>query len=288
MDKFLSDFKTKLRSEVSLIFLSIMVMAFNALIVIGFWGKPAYETLITLRMIHFVLGLICLIAVFKLHKQWTERIAKTIFSLILFPLFFIAWFNHVAMIHSDESWIPFKGFYVIILGLTVVAPAGYLINFFFLLGFFIEIILIWFVLDISDHANMISSGEPYYALGTSFICLLLLLSRHQDEKKIKSLAAETAKIEFAKSLARVLLTIRDRMNTPLQNLSLLQHLLKNSQQMPEAKANALENAITDIIKTNRQFNRLETLVDWQGNNLMSDEEIETWLNSLGQKKDILE
>lgn len=288
MDRIFSYFKSKLRSEIALIFLSIMVMTFNALIVFGFWGKAAYETLITLRSIHFVFGFICLVAILKLHHRWTERIAKIIFSLILFPLFFIAWFNHLAMIHSDESWIPFKGFYVIILGLTVVAPAGYLINFFFLLAFFLEIILIWFVLDIPGHSNMILSGEPYYILGTSFICLLLLLSRHQDEKKIKSLAAETAKVEFAKSLARVLLTIRDRMNTPLQNLSLLQHLLKNSRHLPEAKAAALENAITDIIKTNRQFNRLESLVDWQGNNLMSDEEIENWLSELGHKKDILD
>lgn len=289
MDKFVSYFKSKLgSSETSLIFLSIMIMVFNALIVVGFWGKTAYETLIILRSIHFAIGFGCLIAIYKLRRKWNDKIAKFIFCIILVPLFFIAWTNHSAMIRSDESWIPFKGFYIIILGLTVVTPVGYLINFYLLLAFVFEIVLIWFILDIPLHQNLILSGEPYYILGTSFICLLLLISRYQDEKKLKFLAAENAKVEFAKSLARVLLTIRDRMNTPLQNLSLLLHLLKNSQHLPENKAGALENALTDLIVTNRQFNRLETLVDWQGNNLMSDEEIETWLNSLGQKKDILE
>lgn len=283
MDKPFLQFSSKKRSELSLIFLSIMVIIFSSMIVVGYWGKTAYETLIAVRIIHFGIGIGSLIAIYKLRNRWSEKIAKVLFSLIMFPIFFTAWFNHAAMINSDESWTPFKGFYVVVLGLTVVAPAGYLINFYFLLAFVFEIILIWYALDIPNQPNIILSGEPYYALGTSIICLLLLISRYQDEKKIKHLAAETAKIEFAKNLARVLLTIRDRMNTPLQNLSLLLHILKNTYHLPEQKAAALENAIQDIILTNRQFNGLETLVDWQGNNLMSDEEIETWLNSLGQK-----
>lgn len=271
-----------------MILLSIMVMIFNALIVIGFWGKPAYEILLTLRTLHFFIGLGSLFAIYKLHHRWSEKIGKIIYTLIMFPLFFIAWFNHLAMTRSDESWTPFKGFYVIILGLTFVAPMGYLINFYFLFAFTIEIIVIWFALNIPEHENMILSGEPYYVLGTSVICLLLLLSRYQDEKQIKVLAAETAKGEFARTLARVLLTIRDRMNTPLQNLSLLHYLLKDSPSMTEQKNKALENAVQGIIQTNRQFNQLETLIDWQGNNLMTDKEIEDWLNSLGEKKDILE
>ena len=288
MDRFLPQLKYQKRSETALIFLSVMVIIFSALIIVGYWGKTAYETLITVRMIHFGIAVGSLIAIYKLRHRWNEKIAKVIYSLTLFPIFFTAWFNHAAMIKSDESWTPFKGFYVVVMGLTVVAPAGYLINFYFLLGFVLEIILIWYALDIPNHPNIILSGEPYYALGTSVICLLLLISRYQDEKKLEQLAAETTKMEFSKNLARVLLTIRDRMNTPLQNLNLLLHILKNNYHLPEQKAVALENAIQDIILTNRQFNRLEAMVDWQGNNLMSDEEIETWLNSLGQKKDSLE
>lgn len=288
MDKMIAQFKSKQRSEISLLFLAVMVMAFNATIVFGFWNKMGYGTLVGLRIMHFFIGAGCILAILLLRNRWSDRIAKIIFSVILAPVFLTGWYNHAAMIQSDETWMPFKGFYVVVLGLTVVAPAGYLINFYFLLGFIFEIFLIWFGLDIANHPNIVLSGEPYYALGTSFICLLLLISRYQDEKKIKYLAAETAKVEFAKNLARVLLTIRDRMNTPLQNLNLLLHILKNTYNLPEQKAAALENAIQDIITTNRQFNRLETLVDWQGNNLMSDEEIENWLSSLGQKKDILE
>lgn len=288
MDNVFSQLNSKKRSELSLIFLSIMVMVFSVTIVFGFWGKAAYETLVTLRVIHFFIALISLIAIFKLRKHWNEKIAKIIFSVVLSPVFVIAWFNHVAMIQSDESWMPFKGFYVVILGLTIVAPAGYLLNFYFLLGFLFEIILIWFGLDIGKHPNIFLSGEPYYILGTSVICLLLLISRYQDEKKIKQLAAEMAQVEFAKNLARVLLTIRDRMNTPLQNLNLLLHILKSNYHLPDSKAAALENAIQDITLTNQQFNRLETLVDWQGKNLMSDEEIENWLDSLEEKKDLLD
>ncbi len=288
MVNFFPRLKNQQRAVISLIFLSVMVMIFSAFIVVGFWGKPAYELLINLRIFHFFIALGSLIALFFLRNRWSEKIAKIMFAVILSPIFVIAWVNHTAMIQSDESWTPFKGFYVIIMGLTLISPAGYLINFYFLLGFTLEIILIWFVLNIGIQSNIVLSGEPYYVLGTSFICLLLLISRYQDEKKLKHLTIESTKVEFAKNLARVLLTIRDRMNTPLQNLNLLLHILRTKNQLPEQRTAALDKAIQDLIMTNRQFNQLESLVDWQGNNLMSSEEIESWLNSLGQKKDLFE
>lgn len=285
MDKFLSYFDIRLRSEITMTLVIVMTMVFNGLIVVGFWNKPAFEILVTLRAIHFVIGMLCLIAIFKFHHHWNLKMAKIFFSIIMTPLFVISWFNHMAMTQSPDSWTPFKGFYIAVLGFTVIAPAGYLFNFYFLLGTVLEIILIWYGLDIPHRSNIILSGEPYYIIGTSLICLLLLLSRYQDEKKMTQLAAEKAKGEFAKILARVLLTIRDRMNTPLQNISLVTHLFKSSPQINPQKISALENAIREIIQTNRQFTRLEALIDWEGKNLMSDEEIEAWLISLDQKKE---
>lgn len=284
MDRLFPEINSRKRSEISLGFLAVGTIIFSSVIIHGYWGKAAYEALVYIRILHFFIGVGTLLAIYKLRQRWNEAIAKVIFSLLLIPIFFTAWFNHVGMIKSTESWTPFKGFYVVVIVLSVVAPAGYLLNFYFLLAFILEIFLIWYALNIPSYPNIILSGEPYYVLATSFSCLLLLLSRHQDEKKIKQLAAETAQIEFAKNLARVLLTIRDRMNTPLQNLNLLLHILKTNYKLPESKSLALENAIQDLILTNKQFNQLESLIDWQGNNLMSDLEIETWLNTLGQKK----
>lgn len=289
MNKILSFFDLRVRPEISMMLLSIMIMLFNGLIVIGFWNKPEFEILIALRAMHFCVALICLITIFQLRRRWNLRLAKIFFSILMLPLFAIAWFNHAAMIHSQDAWIPFKGFYIIVLGLAIVAPAGYLLNFYFLLGFIVQIITIWYVLDIPHRSNMILSGEPYYILGTSIACLLLLLSRYQDEQKIKYLVAEKTKGEFAKNLARVLLTMRDRVNTPLQNMSLLIHLLKTSPEITPRVVAIFEDSVQNIINSNRQFNRLEALINWKSNHLlMSDEEIDAWIGSLDKTKEAYE
>lgn len=288
MNKILSSFDLRVRPEISMMLLAIMIMFFNGLIVIGYWNKPEFKLLLALRAMHFCLALICLITIYQLRHRWNMRLAKIFFSILLLPLFAIAWFNHAAMIHSQDMWIPFKGFYIIVLGLAVVAPAGHLFNFYFLLGFVIEIIAIWYVLDIPHRSNMILSGEPYYILGTSIACLLLLLSRYQDEQKIKYLVAEKTKGEFARNLARVLLTMRDRVNTPLQNISLLIHLLKTSPEITPRAVAILEGSVQNIIDSNRQFDRLEALINWESNHLMSDEEIDAWIGSLDKTKEAYE
>lgn len=288
MNKTLSSFDLRVRPEISMMLLSIMIMFFNGLIVIGFWNKQEFELLIALRAMHFCVALICLITIFQLRRRWNMHLAKIFFSILLLPLFAIAWFNHVAMIHSQDMWVPFKGFYIIVLGLAIVAPTGHLINFYFLLGFIVETIAIWYVLDIPHRSNMILSGEPYYILGTSIACSLLLLSRYQDEQKIKYLVAEKTKGEFARNLARVLLTMRDRVNTPLQNISLLIHLLKTSPEITPRAVAILEGSVQNIIDSNRQFDRLEALINWESNHLMSDEEIDTWIGSLDKTKEAYE
>jgi hypothetical protein len=192
----------------------------------------------------------------------------------------MGWYNQIAMMNSKMLWKPFPNYQAIFMVLALLVPASYFLNFILILLALTEVLLIWFVLDISAYPNIVSSGEPYSILTLGFVSMVILFSRYRDEREIRSLTAENTANEFTTKLARMFLSIRDKSNSPMQTLILHSELLKRKGILDEKTLFPVTNAVNTLIDINKRLSSLESAVDWGPKHLLTDAEIEAWLAEL--------
>lgn len=144
------------------------------------------------------------------------------------------------------------------------------------------------------HPQLGVYGYSLVLLTTFIVAVLIstiLFAEQEKENVLNRLAAAEGRIVYTTNLARFLLTVRDRTNTPLQTLKILQDILKTSSSIEPSYLKAFDESLDSIIRNNQNYNRLESLIDWKSENLMSEKEVESWLievekTALKDKKDL--
>lgn len=67
---------------------------------------------------------------------------------------------------------------------------------------------------------------------------------------------------------------------------MLGHIAKKSNAIDKEKTEIFEKSLKAIINSNKQFNRLESMIDWEKENLMSEDELEAWLVHVEKDADL--
>jgi hypothetical protein len=219
-------------------------------------GRPFFF----LRLPYLFVALACLIVLLQhREKLGVQAVQLTVMALTLASFPYI-WLSQAALAHSQNPWIPFYGFQVTALLIPMLRyGSGIRLNVFLLAGLTIEAAAFWWYFELGSEPLLLQSGYIWNVLLTGFCAATLLIARYLYERTLRGLVELEARAAMAEKTARMLLTLRDRANSPLQTLEVGLALLKR-QQPESAISEALLNALKKLIRLHQIFQ--EGKFDW--------------------------
>jgi hypothetical protein len=137
------------------------------------------------------------------------------------------------------------------------APGPLLPNAALVTGFAIEAVAVWYFGGVRDAQLGTLSGEPWITLLFACASILILIFQNAYRRLHRQLGELTVRQRFIENLSRLSLSVRDKVNSPLQTLEICFALPKN--EVTAAGQKSL-NAIEDSIRPLREF---DCLVDWE-------------------------
>jgi Ca2+/Na+ antiporter len=213
---------------------------------------------------------------FARRNRWNQKLAMILFLLIVVPVYVLAWVNHASAARGQELWVPLEGFPAIFLVLAVLIPGAYWVNAILMVGFVVEAVIIWRVLDVPHVETAVVWHEPWVSVTYVVIAAGLLLFRIAHDHMHRELERSRSRAEMLEQVARIFLTIRDRTNTPLQTLVLAVAVLRAKYPEAVELTELLSRSTDRIIDTNALLSRFQSRVTWPQGDLMTDEEL-LWL-----------
>lgn len=230
------------------------------------------------RLVHLIIGLLSAIVLLLFRSKWKRSYSIAIFILLYTPYFFVIWQSHLIRTMAAETWVPFLGHKIHFFTLACLVPGPYWINLLFIIGFLIQVGLIWLVMNIPHLDNVIITYEPMWTILCALISLVLLYFKYRDQKFIEKLIHKNTQLVAYNNLSRVFLSLRDKMNTPLQSQLLAIELLKRDP--TKENLESLAKTTNSMIEINTILKRLEKDVSTFDTKIMSDSEIIEFLDKL--------
>ena len=270
----------KAASRAVVLLTALIIVLGTPILIYGIWDKPDHAIILQIRIVHWFIGAVALGAILFLRDHWKSIYGSILYTLLFVPIFFTGWFNHVILIETGELGKPFGGFPVVFMMLAVLVPYSYLVNMILLSLFTLETLVIWYGLDLAHQPNIIASGEPFYILMFSIVSFCLLYLRYRLDVRIHNLMEQRTRSEFIENIARTFLSIRDRTNTPLQSLLILSESVKKDKNMTEEQIAVFRSSVQSLINLNKKLVRYESQIQWGKRDLMTDQEIDTWLEKI--------
>lgn len=233
------------------------------------------------RLAYLGLSLVVLVVCMLRRKRWTEPLATALFVALVLPTYWIAWRYHVLMAHGSKLWVPFGTHRLYFVILAVLSPGRLFVNALLMLAFIVHWLVLWKMLDLEHVASAVTPNEPWMTLSFLFVATVLLGFRISHERVIRDLERTRTRAEEMEQIARVVLTLRDRMNTPLQTLQLSAALLRAKEAGERALANVIGRATDRITAVCALLSRFDDVVEHGCSDaekgLMTDEEVERWI-----------
>jgi hypothetical protein len=192
------------------------------------------------------------------------------------PFYYFIWFVQVDTLNSPLGGLPLRGYTFHFFVLSVLVPGSYLINLALLSGFVIEAIISWYYFDLSSHPNLALSSEPTLTILFGIIAFTLLAFRYREEILTKKVILDNARNEVLERWAKVILSIRDKANTPLQTLSIAMSNLSREEGIDPNTLSVMENAINKLNSMSELLKKLDERVVWNQRELMTDEQMIKW------------
>jgi hypothetical protein len=219
-------------------------------------GRP----FLILRLPYLFVALACLIVLLRRREKLGVQAAQlTIMALTLALLPYI-WLSQAAFAHSQNPWIPFYGFQVTALIVPMLRYGrGIRLNVFVVACLTIEAAALWRYFHLGSERLLLQSGYMWNILFTGLCAAILLIARYQYERTLRGFVELEARAATTEKTARMLLTLRDRANSPLQTLEIGLALLKR-QQPESAISDALLSALKKLIDLHQMFHAAE--FDW--------------------------
>lgn len=268
-------------SSRTVVLLTALIIVFGTpILMYGIWNKPSHSIILQIRIVHWLIGAGSICVIMFLKDRWKSHYGSILYALMFIPMIFTSWYNHVILAESGELGKPFVGFPVVFMMLAAMVPYSYILNTVFLTFFTIEALVIWYGLDLAHKSHVIASGEPFYVLIFSFVSFCLLYLRYRLDARIHVLMEQKTRSEFIENIARTFLSIRDRTNTPLQSLLILSESVKNEKQLTDHQITVFRNSVQSLINLNKKLVRYETQIQWGKRDLMTDQEIDAWLEQI--------
>jgi hypothetical protein len=184
-------------------------------------------------------------------------------------------------------FIPLFSYKLYPITLAFLVPGSYWVNFVMIVLFYIQAAVAWYYLDIPHLNNIVLGSEPYITVLFALISFILLYFKYRDRKFIHDLIRIKVQMEARQNISRVLLSLRDKANTPLQNQKLIIELLRKENTHSVDLINYLERSVKTLSDMSQLMSKLESeTLSESKDKLMSEEEIISYVNNVLNEKNI--
>jgi len=210
-----------------------------------------------LRLFHIGFSIIVLTVVLTYGYRLRARVIRAGSLLLVGPGFPLTWLTCVTYSQAHIRYSALLGYKLIFLVLSL-APGPLLPNAALVTGFAIEAVAIWYFGGVRDAQLGALSAEPWVTLLFACASILILIFQSAYRRLHRQLGELTVRQRFIEVLSRLSLSVRDKVNSPLQTLEIcFARLPKN--EVTAAGQKSL-NTIEDSIRPLREF---DCLVDWE-------------------------
>ena len=260
---------------------SLILIISQIIIFLPIHGSNTLEE--SLRISYIVMLSITSISILKYKNKISQRTLSFTFIMCWLPAYALGWISHVEQNATGASWTPFVGFKVAFFALVFLVPGKFLVNAILIAIAFVEAIVLYYYLDLAHSPNALIANEPFSLILYGSISLALLYLRYRDEQTINRLLTEQAKSEVYLEIARAFLGLRDRANTPLQNLTFSIYLLEKKYPSEVKLIHTLKNSLERLTEMTKTLNVKEMqMLDKEI--LMTESELLEWIQEM--QKDI--
>ncbi len=269
-------------SSFVLAFLSLAAEVFSAYASQQLKMVPIVENL---RLTHGFASLTVLLVLLVFRRRSSQALTIASYLAVILPLFPLAYLHHTECVRLLCTGSVFGGQTLIFLALSVLVPGPYWINVALMLGFTFQVIAMWFFSDANSHALFALSAEPWITIIFGMVAGVLLAFRYYYQLVSRGLAMQKARTELLGGISQIFLSIRDLANTPLQSLGIAAELLKNDKMPRQQIIEHITNSIHRLNALNGIFKFYEDRIRWNGQELMNEEQISSWLKNLESNVD---
>lgn len=247
----------------------IRTQTFFAAIVLTFVGNAMYSfgSYRSLGMTMVVsLGVIklALVAGFGiagwLRRPVTLRLANAMMLIVIFVTMVQLWVNQSLLVASGTEFAPFIGIKVTVLGLALLVPGSYVVNLILIGLLAAETLFLWFVYDMASLDNALAAGEPWFTMLYFTAAAGVLVFRMRDHVLRARLARTAAQAEAVTEAAQMLLRIRDRTNTPLQNILTATELLAAKHPELDTYTGPIRRAVNNLEELGLEMKKYDAQV----------------------------
>jgi hypothetical protein len=256
----LPDFSLKDLNTRGLFFVSGITFVTNLVFAIVVLARFGDIRLGYLLGAHSILGLTTGLFVISqgLLSRWKILIADVI---LLTPSFITVWESHLLGSNSGVLFDQLFAPKILMLGWALFVPSSYLLHILYLTGLGVESVFIWNDMSVAAKAPFVPA-EPAFTAMAFFIGLVFIVARWRKEKIERELIALRARTLVLTDVARLFLSIRDRANTPLQNLFLIMERLERGESPSPRMIAAMRRSLEKINSLHGEFSCYEDLVEW--------------------------
>jgi len=219
------------------------------------------KALLGMRLVHIALCLGIAGVLLARRRDFTVQRSGYAFLLVGLPCFPVFWIAEMHLAGRGESWIPFVGFKLLIMGIALLAPPMVWMGFALMGTLMLEAALLWLRFD--PHTRQLALGwEPWVTFIYTAISAGLLAYRARSLRIERQFFQARAETESLERLARLFLAVRDQANTPLQSIEIASAVLE--ERFPEAGEDVerIRRAVARLRDLTRMLSGFEGLMTW--------------------------
>lgn len=208
-----------------------------------------FGPLVVARIVHVAVAVVALALL--VFARPNIRGAEVSFALVVIPFQPVLLLSELVFAARGEIRDHASWYQLTMLGIASLAPASPLLPSLLIVGLGLQRVVLRFVLGITP----VAPGEPWVTLIYAVIAVGMLVSRARRREAAREAARAMAHAAAVERVARLLLSVRDRANTPLQTIALGTAILKQRGAGEPRVIAAMDRAVRRLRRLSRALQR---------------------------------
>ncbi len=245
-----------------LLLASLLVMSGEALFGYASYRLFGTGALPIFSLLHILIGGV--VAGWSLRRRQISDTAALLSGIFLIaPFFPITVYNHYLLSAGDYIWAPFLGIKAIVVAMAMVVPAGVRLNLAFIAAFAVEVLILWYWLELGSNPYAAVAGEPLFTFIFLLISSSTLIFRERSASYARRLIESEARTRALTEMASVFLHVRDRANTPLQNILTATELLERKHPADKDLTMPILESVGELHELSNRLRYFEPYIEWE-------------------------
>ncbi len=254
----------------------------GTLLSLWIWRDLVSPTLPYWQAITMTSGALTLAALRIWPKGWKPRLGSYLFLLNLIPMFIMIWVAHDTRIQLPGFWVPFRTHKLSAVTLAILAPVEAWTGLVGIFGLAVLAVAQYFTFP-PEALRWIPTDEPEATVAYAAFAVVVLIFRLRGRKRAREVVKANEQARMLKQSARLILAVRDLVNSPVQSLSIDAEIIRTKYPDLAPVAERIQRSVGNLNRLNALVTKqAEALAPHLGNESFNAQEV---VESFGLRKD---